>query len=99
MSKFEDVRIVTFKEDYAVPKFDGEGKQIMLPDGKPDRIVYYKKSTGPNDCHAMYFKLVKKLEEKGVKISVEKFDRKAYIAKEKDKLIKRDKSSVSIERR
>jgi hypothetical protein len=98
MSKYEDVRIVTFKEDYSVPKLDGEGKQIVI-DGKPQVHVYYKKSTGPNDKHAMHKNVVKKLEDSGAKMSVETFDRKAYVVKEKAKLLKRDKSSFSVERR
>lgn len=80
MSKYEDVRIVTFKEDYSA--------------GNPPR-VYYKKDSK----HAIHFKVVEKLQEKGAKMKVEHFDRKAYVAKEKDKFIKRDKAAISVERR
>ncbi len=98
MSKFEDVRIVTFKEDYGVPMTDKDGK-VVMQDGKPLMHIYYKKSTGKNDCHAMHFKLVEKLKDKGAKIEVEKFDRKGFVSREKEKLIKRDKSAISVERR
>lgn len=98
MSKFEDVRIVTFKEDYGVPKVDKDGKPVMR-DGKQDLVIYYKKSTGPKDKHAIHKNVVKKLQDNGAKMDVEEFDRKADVKKEKEKLLKRDKTQVSIERR
>lgn len=94
MSKFEDTRIVTFKEDYGVQKTDSDGKPIMI-DGKPAVQIYYKKDSE----HAIHWKVVDKIKANGGKITVERFDRKAFIAREKEKLIKRDKSSISIERR
>jgi hypothetical protein len=80
MSKFEDTRIVTFKEDYSA--------------GEPPQLFYKKGST-----HAIHWKVVKKLEDKGAKMKVEEFDHKAYIKREKEKLLKKDKGSVSVERR
>ena len=94
MSKFEDTRIVIFKEDYGVPKVDRDGKPIVI-DGKAEKIIYYKKDS----VHAIHFNVVKKLEDNGAKIKVELFDRKGYIAKEKAKRQSRDKSAISIERR
>lgn len=94
MSKYEDTRIVTFKEDYGVNKLDKNGEHIIV-DGKPSKIIYYYKGT----THAIHFKVVDKLKKNGAKIDVELFDRKAYVAREKEKLLKRDKSSISIERR
>lgn len=80
MSKFEDTRVVKFKEDYAV--------------GDPPQVMYKKNST-----HCIHWKVVKKMEERGAKITVESFDRKGYVAREKDKILKKDKASISIERR
>lgn len=94
MSKYEDTRIVTFKEDYAVPKVDKDERPIII-DGKPAMIVYYKKDSK----HAIHYKVVEKLLEKGAKMKVEEFDRKAYVKREKEKLLKRDKGQISIERR
>lgn len=98
MSKYEDTRIVTFKEDYGIDKLDKDGNVVML-NGKPDKVIYYKKSTGPNDKHAIHFKVVDKLKEKGAKIEVELFDRKGYLKREKEKLLSREKPSMSVERR
>jgi hypothetical protein len=94
MSKYEDTRIVTFKEDYGVPKVDKDGKPVLI-DGKPTLRIYYKKDSQ----HAIHYKVVGKLEERGAKLKVERFDRKAYVEREKEKLLKRDKSSISMERR
>lgn len=88
MSKYEDTRIVTFKEDYAVDKVDKDGK----PTGQ--KIVYYKK----NSQHAIHFKVVEKLEKNGAKMNVELFDRKGYVKRMRDKKLK-DSSALSIERR
>lgn len=90
MSKFEDVRIVTFKEDYSVPKVDKNGDPV-----KDQVINYYKKGSK----HAIHYKVVEKLKSKGAKMEVEEFDRKSYIKREKEKLLKRDKHSFSVERR
>lgn len=94
MSKYEDTRIVTFKEDYGVQKTDKNGDPVII-NGKPAMDIYYKKDSK----HAIHFKVVEKLKKNGAKMDVEHFDRKAYIAKEKEKLLKRDKSAISIERR
>lgn len=48
MSKYEDTRIVTFKEDYSIPTKSGE-----------PRVLYKKGST-----HAIHKTIVKKLEGK-----------------------------------
>lgn len=94
MSKYEDTRIVTFKEDYSVPKVDKKGTPVVI-DGVQQRQVYYKKGS----THAIHYKVVEKLKSKGAKMEIEYFDRKAYVKREKDKLLSRDKSSISIERR
>lgn len=94
MSKYEDTRIVTFKEDYAVPAVDKNGEPIVT-DGKPKVIVYYKKDSK----HAIHFKVVEKLEKKGAKMKIELFDRKEYVKNQKEKLLMKNKSSISIERR
>lgn len=94
MSKYEDTRIVTFKEDYSVPKVDEKGTPIVF-DGKQQVTVYYKKGSK----HAIHYKVVEKLQERGAKMQVEHFDRKGYVAREKEKLLKRDKASISVERR
>ncbi len=95
MSKYEDTRIVTFKEDYGVNKLDKNENPILV-DGKPSKIIYYKKDS----VHAIHFKVVEKLEKNGAKMKVEHFDRKAYIAKEKAKREKRDDGAmIRVERR
>ena len=76
MSKYEDVRIVTFKEDYSVPKVDKNGEPI-----KDQVIVYYKKGSK----HAIHYKVVDKLKQRGAKMEIEKFDRQGYVAREKQK--------------
>lgn len=48
MSKYEDTRIVTFKEDYSIPTKSGEPR------------VLYKK----NSVHAIHKTIVKRLEGK-----------------------------------
>lgn len=88
MSKYEDTRIVTFKEDYGVDKTDKEGKPTGLKD------IYYKKGSK----HAIHFKVVEKLEKKGAKMDVEEFDRKGYVKREKEKRLKRQ-DSITLERR
>lgn len=98
MSKYEDTRIVTFKEDYGVQKTDKDGKGVVQ-DGKPVMQIYYKKSTGPKDKHAIHKNVVKKLEEKGAKMDVQEFDRKGFVAREKEKRIKANKAQISVERR
>lgn len=94
MSKYEDTRIVTFKEDYGVNKLD-KNDQPILVDGKPVKIIYYKKDS----VHAIHFNVVAKLEKNGAKMKVEHFDRKGYVEREKAKRLQRDRSSISIERR
>lgn len=89
MSKYEDTRIVTFQEDYGVDKTDKDGKVIQ-----GHKIIYYKKGSK----HAIHYKVVEKLEKKGVKMDVDTFDRKGYIKKMKDKKLK-ESSNLSIERR
>ena len=89
MSKFEDTRIVTFKEDYAVPRVDKNG------DPTDQKIVYYKKGSR----HAIHFKVVDKLKSKGAKMDIELFDRKGFLEKEKTKKLKSEKASFTIERR
>lgn len=94
MSKYEDTRIVTFKEDYGVQKLDKNGDPIII-DGKPAKIIYYKKGSQ----HAIHKNVVKKIEEKGGKIDVELFDRKAFVSREREKLLKKKDAQVSVERR
>jgi|SRR6185369_12026083 len=98
MSKYEDTRIVTFKEDYGVAKTDKDGNVVVV-DGKPLMTIYYKKSTGPKDKHAIHYKVVDKLKKNGAKMEVEHFDRKAYVKEQKEKFLKSDKAHISVERR
>lgn len=84
MSKYEDTRIVTFKEDYSVT--NTETKEVR---------VYYKKGSK----HAIHWKVVEKLKEKGAKMDVTKFDRKAYVEREKEKVQKKKDHMITVERR
>lgn len=90
MSKYEDTRIVTFKEDYSVPKVDKNGDVI-----KDQRIIYYKK----NSKHAIHYKVVDKLESKGAKMDVELFDHKGWVKEQKKLRLQSDKHKISVERR
>jgi len=100
MSKYDDVRIVTFKEDYGVQKTDKNGDPLVQ-DGKPVMQIYYKKSTGPRDKHAIHKNVVKKLEKNGAKMVVEQFDRKGYVKKAKEAFLERreSKGKITTERR
>lgn len=95
MSKYEDTRIVTFKEDYGVAKTDKDGKQLKDADGKPQIHVYYKKDS----VHAIHYKVVEKIKANGAKMDVKEFDRKGFVAREKEKRIKANKAQISVERR
>lgn len=71
MSKYEDTRIVTFKEDFSRPKQSGGVK------------VYYKKNT----THAFHKKIVKMLADQGAKMEVKELDLKKVYAERKKKLL------------
>lgn len=69
-TKEKETRIVTFKEDYS------SAPQVAIAakagkDAKPE-VIYRKGSV-----HAIHQSLVKKLEAKGVKMDVKKFDKEA----------------------
>lgn len=66
--KYENTRMVTFKEDYYVKTKDG-------------RRLLHRKSTGPTDRHAMHKGVVAILEKNGAKITVETLDYKKIEAK------------------
>lgn len=82
MSKYEDTRIVTFKEDFARTIRNKSGKQIVDDQGKPVKRVFYKK----NSQHAIHRKLVAKLETQGAKMDVKELDLKKVYAERKKKL-------------
>lgn len=82
MSKYEDTRIVTFKEDFARTIRNKAGQQILDGDGKPVKRVFYKK----NSQHAIHRKLVDKLEKQGAKMDVKELDLKKVYAERKKKL-------------
>lgn len=94
MSKYEDTRIVTFKEDYGVDKVDKDGKPVMI-NGAPAQVTYYKKGSK----HAIHYKVVDKLKARGAKMDFEHFDRKAFVKAEKEKFLKNNGSQISMERR
>ena len=88
MSKYEDTRIVTFKEDYSHTMKNKSGEPVVGPDGKVMRRVFYKK----NSQHAIHYKLVAKLEKNGAKMEVKELDlKKVYEAKRKELAAKRKK--------
>lgn len=66
-NKEKETRIVTFKEDYSSK---AQKAAAGLTD-KPD--VIYKKGS----VHAIHQNLVKKLEAKGAKMDIKKFDKEA----------------------
>lgn len=83
MSKYEDTRIVTFKEDFARTIRNKKGEQILDENGKPAKRVFYKK----NSQHAIHRKLVVKLEKQGAKMDVKELDLKKVYAERKKKLV------------
>jgi hypothetical protein len=95
MSKYEDTRIVTFKEDYARQAKDKKG-QLITVDGraesKPLMRVFYKK----NSTHAIHYKLVDKLREQGAKMEVKELDLKKVRDQRKRKMGERKKKQVEL---
>lgn len=91
MSKYEDTRIVTFKEDYA-RQMKGKDGQPLVSDGKPLMRVFYKK----NSQHAIHYKLVKKLEDQGAKMEVKELDLKKVREARKKRLGERKKKQVEL---
>lgn len=83
MSKYEDTRIVTFKEDFARTTRNKKGEHILDENGKPLKRVFYKK----NSQHAIHYKLVKKLEAQGAKMDVKELDLKKVYTERKSKLV------------
>ena len=71
--KYENTRIVTFKEDYYIKSKDG-GREILHAKGSR---------------HAMHKGIVKVLQDNGAKISVEQLDFKKVEAQKKDAFSKR----------
>lgn len=92
MSKYEDTRIVTFKEDYARQAKDKKGNIMNGPDGKPLMRVFYKK----NSQHAIHYKLVEKLQEQGAKMDVKELDLKKVREQRKKVLIERKRKQVEV---
>lgn len=95
MSKYEDTRIVTFKEDFARQMKDKKG-QLLTVNGKPEgaalmRVFYKKDST-----HAIHYKLVGKLQEQGAKVEVKELDLKKVREQRKKKLGERKKKQVEL---
>lgn len=80
MSKYEDTRIVTFQEEYAIPTKAGGTR------------VIYKKST----THAMHKSIAKLLQDRGAKIKVSELDHKKIIEQRKANLIKTRKRQVEL---
>jgi hypothetical protein len=79
-NKFKNTRIVTFKEDY----FSKAGV------AKNEAPIYKKGST-----HAIHYKLVDDLKEKGAKMEVKNFDEQAYIRRSKEQQAKNRKMSMA----
>lgn len=75
-NKFKNTRVVTFTEDY----FSGPQKQL-IKDGVHPSPIYKKGST-----HAIHFKTVERLKDKGAKFSVKEFDHQAYVSRSKKQL-------------
>lgn len=77
--KYENTRIVTFKEDYYV-------KTPKDHEGNFGRRILHKKGSR----HAMHKGIVKVLESNGAKISVEMLDFKKIEQARKEKLQRQD---------
>ena len=92
MSKYEDTRIVTFKEDYSHGMKSKKGDPIIGPDGKQLRRVFYKK----NSTHAIHYKLVDKLREQGAKMDVKELDLKKVREQRKKILGDRKRKQVEL---
>jgi hypothetical protein len=71
--KYEDTRIVTFKEDYYVKTKDG-GKKLL-----------HKKTVNPKERKAMHKGIVEILKKNGAKIEAETLDSKKIEEKLKAK--------------
>lgn len=80
-TKEKETRIVTFKEDYS----SNAQKTVAGLAEKPE-VIYRKGST-----HAIHQSLVKKLEAKGVKMDVKKFDKEAS-----EKRIKKARAEAAL---
>lgn len=80
MSKYEDTRIVTFKEDFAKKLENGEVR------------VFYKKGT----THAIHFKLVENFEGRGAKMDVKKLDLEKVRTERKKLLAAARKKQVEV---
>lgn len=78
MSKYEDTRIVTFKEDFAKKLDDGTMR------------VFYKKGT----THAIHFKLVDNFEGRGAKMDVKKLDLEKVRAERKKQITAAKKRQI-----
>lgn len=78
MSKYEDTRIVKFKEDYAIPTKAGG-----------TRVIYKKNTT-----HAMHKSIAKLLTERKASITVELLDHKKVEEALKAKLQKQRKKQI-----
>lgn len=78
MSKYEDTRIVTFKEDFAKKLDDGTMR------------VFYKKGT----THAIHHKLVDNFEARGAKMEVKKLDIDKVRAERKKVLVAAKKRQI-----
>lgn len=95
MSKYEDTRIVTFKEDFARQMKDKKGQLLTVngkPEGAPMMRVFYKK----NSEHAIHYKLVDKLTLQGAKMDVKELDLKKVREARKKRLGERKKKQVEL---
>lgn len=95
MSKYEDTRIVTFKEDYARQMKDKKGQLLTVtgkPEGAPMMRVFYKKGS----THAIHHKLVKKLEGQGAKMDVKELDLKKVREGRKKVIAERKRKQVEL---
>lgn len=92
MSKYEDTRIVTFKEDYSHTKKGKDGKPMIGPDGKVMMRVFYKKDS----THAIHRKLVDKLRGQGAKMDVKELDIKKVYTERKKVIAERRRKQVEL---
>lgn len=95
MSKYEDTRIVTFKEDYARQMKDKKGQLLTVtgkPEGAPMMRVFYKK----NSTHAIHYKLVDKLSTQGAKMEVKELDLKKVREGRKKVIAERKRKQVEL---
>ncbi len=92
MSKFDDTRIVTFKDDFSHGMRNKKGEPVLGQDGKQLRRVFYKK----HSTHAIHFKLVKKLADQGAKMEVRELDLKKVYKERREQLAAKRKKQIEV---